>query len=396
MAAQPPLAQAAAVAGHGGTGGVGGSATVTSNGDIHTAGNSSYGILAESRGGTGGGGGWAAATSYSTGGAGGTGGSGGKVDVLGNGSIETGGDSSSGILAESVGGVGGTGGDAGGVYGKSGAGGAGGGGGLVTVSHQGSIVTTGESSSGVVADSRGDDGGAGRDAGGAYGEGGAGGTGGSGGNVVVDAYGSIETGGDFSAGIFARSQGGIGGAGGIGGGVYGAGGAGGVGGSAGHVHVTTAVSSSITTLGAEADGISARSLGGAGGNGGTGGGVWARAVALSAAVQAAPWWSTMRELLRRPARAARGIFAESIGGFSGTSGVGGGVVGWGGSGNSAGDGGAVTVTNTGTITTTGNGAERLGGAYLPGVPVAAAATRPAPVGCSLWAAPVSPAATAAS
>jgi hypothetical protein len=350
-----------ALGGQGGVGGAGGPVTVINSAGIHTSGASSSGIAAESQGGAGGVGGNSGGI-YGQGGAGGAGGSGSGVTVLDSGSIETTGASSSGIAATSQGGAGGVGGAAGGAYGKAGAGGAGGGGGLVTVQQEGSIVTTGESSSGIVADSLGGVGGAGRGAGGAYGAGGAGGTGGSGGDVVVNASGSIETEGDSSAGIFARSQGGIGGAGGVGGGVYGAGGAGGVGGSAGHVHVIAAGSSSITTLGAEADGISAQSLGGAGGNGGTGGGVWGQG---GGALGSGPGGTVVVEnagVITTSGTGARGIFAESIGGFGGASGIGGGVVGWGGSGNSAGDGGAVTVTNSGTITTTGDSGERLGGA----------------------------------
>ncbi len=46
-----------------------------------------------------------------------------------------------------------------------------------------------------------------------------------------------------------------------------------------------------------------------------------------------------------------GIFAQSIGGFGGAGGTGAGLVGFGADGASAGPGGIVSVTNSGSITT---------------------------------------------
>lgn len=280
--------------------------------------------------------------------------SGGDYDVI------TSGTSAYGIRARSVGGNGGNGGWATPALGIGpswgGNGGAGGAGATVTVTSDGSIQTEGNSSHGILAESQGGNGGGGGwAASSTYSKGGTGGTGGGGGNVDVLAGGSIQTTGDSSGGIFALSQAGGAGGGGDAGASYGEGGEGGVGGTGGTVHVVS--SSLINTTGASADGISAQSLGGTGGSGGTGGGIVARG---GGALGSGPGGAVTVENsggIQTSGTDARAIFAQSVGGFAGGSGTGGGVVGWGGSGNSAGDGGTVGVRNNGTITVTGGSAQ---------------------------------------
>jgi hypothetical protein len=187
--------------------------------------------------------------------------------------------------------------------------------------------------------------------------GGHGGSGGNGAAVIVTSNGGIHTTGPFSPGIYALSQGGDGGNGGSAeSGGYAKGGNGGQGGSGGDVTVHN--DGSVETAGYFADGIVGLSLGGAGGDGGYGGGAWGSG---GGALGSSPGGTVRIENtgnILTSGTEARGIFAQSVGGFAGSAGSADGVVGWGGSGNSAGDGGAVTVTNSGTITTTGDVSQR--------------------------------------
>lgn len=349
--------------GRGGTGGEAWGTQVISGGSIGTAGESAPGILANTRGGSGGKGGHAGGP-YGEGGAGGAGGLGYVTAVIASGNITTSGNKSPGIFMDFQGGSGGSGGDSGGAYGEGGAGGPGAGGGsagfpgvpdsvFVQYEGNGSIATSGVSSPGISAQSQGGAGGNGGHTGGLYAAGGNGGKGGDAFPVQIRSWGNIDTVGDSSAGILAVSKGGLGGKGGNAGGAYGKGGAGGVGGAGGSVQVSLISGRHITTAGSQADGISARSLGGAGGAGGTGGGLagvggGARGSGPGGSItigndgQIATFGAT-----------SRGIFAESVGGFAGDAGVGGGVAAWGGSVNSTGAGGNVAVTNRGTISTGG-------------------------------------------
>ncbi len=349
--------------GRGGTGGQAWGTQVISSGSIETAGESAPGILANTRGGSGGKGGHAGGP-YGEGGAGGAGGAGYTTAVIASGNITTSGNKSPGIFMDFQGGSGGSGGDSGGAYGEGGAGGSGAGGGsagfpgvpdsvFVQYSGTGSIATSGVSSPGISAQSQGGAGGNGGHTGGLYAAGGNGGKGGDAFPVQVQGWGNIDTVGDSSAGILAVSKGGLGGKGGTAGGAYGAGGAGGVGGAGGSVQVSLMSGRHITTAGSQADGISARSLGGAGGDGGTGGGL---AGVGGGARGSGPGGSITignDGQIATSGVTSRGVFAESVGGFAGDAGVGGGVAAWGGSVNSTGAGGDVAVTNRGTISTGG-------------------------------------------
>ena len=402
----------ASIGGSGGAGGNGGKVTVNNNNAITTSGNDSAGIFAQSVGGGGGNGGGAVAAglwaSFAMGGKGGAGGNGGVVcvntsnGVCGNGlaatpaTIKTTGDRSTGILAQSIGGGGGNGGFAVsasvGLFanvsiGAGGSGNAGGFGGDVYVGHIGAISTTGQLSNGIDAESIGGGGGnggfvvaAGASTGGAvsFSLGGNGGSGNYGGKVIVDTHTSVDTTGDQSIGIFARSIGGGGGNGGFtvaaAGSPYGSlaislAGDGGGGGAAGEVRVDNV--GTIHTRGALSNGITAQSVGGGGGNGGFS---VAGTVTIGTGVGASLSFggggggggtgnivhvANNGDIITEGLGSA-GIMAQSVGGGGGNGGFSGAIAlsagaalsnsvgGGGGNGNTA---GAVDVTSTGSIKT---------------------------------------------
>ncbi|WP_115019973.1 hypothetical protein, partial [Synechococcus sp. UW140] len=319
--------------GSGGDGGTGGAVTVSlTNMVLDTLGDYSAGLIAQSIGGGGGQGGsstsmQASASSGTSvavggvvGGSGGGGANAGSVSVANSGgSISTKGDFAPGLYIQSVGGGGGSGGSTttlglsassgtsvSGSVSIGGSGGSGGTGGAVTVTDSSRIISTkGDHSPGIVAQSIGGGGGTGGStttlSGSAGGStsvsggvslGGDGGSGSSAGDVSLTTSGVVITGdtlrpdlllpaGAFSYGILAQSVGGGGGAGGStstyslsastsGDAVtLGAdfGGDGGDGGTGGNVSVT--VSGSISTVGFQATGLLAQSVGGGGGAGGS-------------------------------------------------------------------------------------------------------------------------------
>jgi hypothetical protein len=307
------------IGGGGDAGGDSGLVTVSHGGEIHTTGDDSHGIFAQSVGGGGGNGGSAISVSVfagvAIGGQGDSGGTGGDVTVhltpttvIQNGQavtvnplIETSGDRSRGIFAQSVGGGGGSGGFASQVsagYGVGasialgGDGAAGGSSGLVTLDGDVDIITRGQNAEGVFAQSVGGGGGAGgfamaysfavgETAAAAFsiGIGGTGGAGGDGGLVLLNSGGSIQTDGRFSTGLVAQSVGGGGGTGGFAltfaGAAAGAAsasasvGVGGSGGSGGDgLKVDATFGGSITTKQDDSGGALIQSVGGGGGGGG--------------------------------------------------------------------------------------------------------------------------------
>ena len=370
-----------AVGGQGGLGGAGGSVSVNlgassgSVGSLSTAGDFAAGALAHSIGGGGGNGGYAKSAglfvSNAIGGAGGSGGSGGSVSFSNSGQpITTLGNGSHGVLLQSIGGGGGNGGGAlshtvGVLFSASlavgGAGGSGGSGGSVSATSSGAISTFSPDAMGLLAQSIG---GGGGNAGTALAKsfaaagdpefpsvefstavGGKGGSGGAGGAVSVTNTGSLTTAGGSAYGLLAQSIAGGGGNGGdsTAGGTLAAGKAGGlqintaIGGSGGNASsagsVTVANGSSgsggatIRTRGSNATALLAQSIGGGGGTGGGGN-------ASSAA----------------PNLAAAGVSAGFVLGISTAVG---------GAGGGGGAGGAVSVTNDGSLITTGSGAQGL-------------------------------------
>jgi hypothetical protein len=414
-----------ALGGVGSNGGSGGEVFVTieKTGTVLTDGVGSTGVLAQSIGGSGGDGGNATGL-VSVGGDGDRGGGGSPVSVTNFGKIITQRNSSEGIVAQSIGGGGGNGGNSAGMTSVGGSGSGGGAGELVTVVNDGYIETQGDDSTGIRAQSIGGGGGNGGSAGSVsdfsgVAIGGSGGSGGAGGDVDVTlsnteptVSSSIITTGDRSLGVFAQSVGGGGGNGGgavaISGGFGAAssvsvGGSGGSGGEGGDVTITGTGSVSIQTGGEDATGVLLQSVGGGGGNGGYALSVSASAGPVSGSVSTAvggsggtggdggtvivgtldgegnlqaPGFSG--SILTTGDRSA-GIILQSVGGGGGNGGLavaasgsaslllsGNVSVGIGGSGGSAGDGGTVTAWTNSSVNTVGGSstailAESVGG-----------------------------------
>ncbi|SEJ51604.1 autotransporter outer membrane beta-barrel domain-containing protein [Achromobacter sp. NFACC18-2] len=184
-----------------------------------------------------------------------------------------------------------------------------------------------------------------------------GGNGGKGGAVTVNLYSgaSVTTRGDSLPAIAAQSLGGQGGDGGNGSALAGQGGGGGFGGDAGTVTLTTQGSSVISTSGMYSSGIIAQSigggggtgsdfvsvLGGQGGNGGNGG-------------DAASVTATTAGAITTTGDHAYGVLGQSIAGSGGAGGADtSSLVALGGDGAGGGTAGTVTMTNNGSITTSG-------------------------------------------
>jgi hypothetical protein len=364
--------------GSGGGSGNGNTVSVTSRGNIFTGGDYSYGIFAHSVGGFAGGGG----NSYGVVGYGGSGesaGFGGIVNVTSVGDIDTRGQYSHGIVAQSIGGGGGNGGNGGGIVSVGGGGAAGGNGSEVTVENHGDITATGAHSRGIFAQSVGGGGGDGGDAGAIVAVGGAGSGTSDGGTVTVDNSGTISS---TAHAIFAESIGGGGGTGGSAFGWFSVGGGGGAGGNSEAVIVRN--HGVLTTTEDNSSAIFAHSVGGGGGNGGNSVAVGAfGSVAIggsgehggdgntvfvdsdTGAITTGTIDSTTGAVTGHN---SSGIYAQSIGGGGGNGGfavagsVGVGVsvaIGVGGSADEGGDGKAVTVDNESAITTHGNDAHAI-------------------------------------
>ncbi|MGK9167461.1 hypothetical protein KXR53_14245 [Inquilinus limosus] len=368
-----PISASVAIGGNGGLGGNGGGVGMTLGPGVFASTSTlgGAGILAQSIGGSGGAGGSATSTgigilSYVVGGDAAGGGSGGLVTVTNDALVTTYGDHAAGIQAQSIGGGGGKGGA--GVSGIAslvptasiaigGRGGGGGPGGDLTVTNTAQVTTYGADAPGVLIQSVGGGGGSGGMAAAravdlspskyipaisvSVATGGAGGSGNTGGTVGLNNSGLITTAGDGAIGVMAQS---IGGGGGTAGDATAAsysggnnesglsvsidvavGGAGGTGGTGGEV--TLANSGLIATLGQDAYGVFAQSVGGGGGTGGGGD-------ATASANQAKLSFST----------------SVAIGGTGGTGG----------------DGSTVGLTNSGAVTTRGDGAAGIFGQSVGG------------------------------
>jgi hypothetical protein len=366
--------------GSGGSSGDGAAVNVTNTGSIQTLGNDSYGVFAQSVGGGGGAGGGGESTAQGQnsvvlgiGGGSGAGGAGGSVVVSNSGSVDTSGHAAHGIFAQSVGGGGGiggggaasTGGNVSVGGGIGGSGGSAGSGGSVSVTNNGSVTTRGSDAFGILAQSvggGGGDGGAGN--GGATGTnnvgvsvGGSAGSTGNGGTVGVMQNGNVTTLGDRSYGVFAQSVGGGGGMGGAAGsdtGLIAVGLPGGGGGNGGNVNVT--VSGNVSTTGQGAYGVFAQSVGG---GGGVGGSVSGRPLSLGVALGGGPAGNggnitvTTSGTITTKGQAAYGIFAQSVGGSGGTGGSATNGLAIVGSNGGTGTSGSITVNHTGSIVASG-------------------------------------------
>ncbi|MFT0548445.1 hypothetical protein ACMHYO_19185 [Allopusillimonas ginsengisoli] len=379
---------------------------------VTTTGHDANGITAQSIGGDGGSGGnvWSGSlavsesgslnVNISVGGAGGDGGKAGKATIMNASNISTTGADSEAIFAQSIGGNGG---DAGSSYaitvdGSAGTkiestisvGGSGGSGAVassVQVNNAGVLSTVGGNAAGIYAQSIGGNGGVGGQGLVAFGDfeatsenyvsikadvevGGAGGAGSHAGSVNVVNSGSITTASDTSAGIWAQAVGGGGGDGGNAGAytigylkslatgneepekkglalsvtVGGGGGGGGNGGA-----LTASNTKTISTAGAASYGIFAQSIGGGGGSGGNGSpGLEGWIADIYEDYEKLGQWKEIYEQYQKVRKKDwKGLFLES---FS---------VDVGGSAGGTGDGGTVSVSNNGTIITSGDSATAL-------------------------------------
>ncbi len=348
----------------GATGGDGGAALAINgaNAGIITIGHDSHGLYAQSIGGGGGDGGSGDGI-VGIGGSGAGGGNGGTATAnnLAGATILTLGDAAFGILAQAVGGGGGNGGNSGGVVGIGGSATSGGQGGLATVNNSGAVETQGDYSHAVVAQSIGGGGGSAGNGDGLAGLGGSSNSAtpnhGLTARVENFAGSSVRTFGISSYGVLAQSIGGGGGSGAGSGGLVTVGGSGGAGGNGGTVIVINRAE--IDTAGADAKGIVAQSIGGGGGSasastggvelGGSGAGG-----GNGTLVQV-----TNHSRIGTLGNGADGIFAQSIGGGGGNGANSSGAVAIGGTGAGGGNGGTVQVTNNGAIQTNGNRARGI-------------------------------------
>lgn len=338
--------------GRGGDGAAGGPVTVTSRGDITTTGNNANGVLALSVGGNGGiGGNFTGGVSIA--GDGGNAAGGGTVQVTSYSNIITSGNNSNGIVAQSTGGRAGAGGSAGGVWSESGGGGTAAPGGSVTVDNFGNVTTNGSFSVGILAQSVGGFGGSGGSGGGLVAFGGSGASAGPGGTVIVNNQGVLLTGETGSHGIMAQSIGGGGGSAGSAGGLVALGAGGATGGGGGAVTVTNNGAGRIETSAVNAKGIYAQSVGGGGGDGGDSGGLVSVGGSGSATSAGGNVAVTNSQAITTNGERSDAIYAQSVGGGGGSGGASGGLVSIGGSGGSGGTGGEVRVSNAGTLSATG-------------------------------------------
>ncbi|WP_188609433.1 autotransporter outer membrane beta-barrel domain-containing protein, partial [Chelatococcus reniformis] len=351
----------------GGKGEAGYQVQVTSSGNITVQSQSpvaglSGGIVAISQGGDGGKG-----PNSNKGGNGGnagdtSGGGSGLTSILlqGSGVVSAVGDNVAGVVVRSKGGAGGDGED--GDRNSSGGNGGDGGAVQVTMLDSASIATNGAAGYGVLGQSVGGSGGDGGDNTALVGQTGGGGYGGNGGSVSFGSTSdttitTITTHGNFSSAIALHS---IGGGGGTGGDFVailgGSGGNGGNGGDGGAVSVGS--SGLIQTYGAVSHGILAQSVAGSGGTGdipvgvilelGGDGGSGGNGGAVDV--------SNFGTILTR-GFGSRGIVAQSISGGGGDAGtLGGGKLTIGGSAGGGGDAGDVTVVHSGAMQTGGDAA----------------------------------------
>ena len=253
-------------------GGHGGDIQITTRESSHivTSGDFSAGIHALTLGGIGGQGGLSSSPFGGTSGKGADGGDSGQIDILHGGSITTSGDFSVGVIAQTTSGAGGASGDEDGVvFGNVADAGQSGQVGKNSFHNEGSILTNGFFSHGVVLQSMaGIAGDAGNASGGFFASGGGGGRAANGGEISLIQNGSVQTTGNLAHSLLLQSIGGEGGDGGKVSEVFAStGGEGADGGDGGLVSVVLR-NGSTSALGTQSHAILAQSIGGGGGNGG--------------------------------------------------------------------------------------------------------------------------------
>lgn len=345
----------------GGAGGDGGTVNANISANVTTIGPNLSAIQITSQGGSGGQGGDA----YGIAGGGGDGGLGGRggavTATLGTGLITTDGLNAFGVMVGSFGGAGGEAGSCVSLVCWSNTGGVSANGGTVTVTTAATtrINTLGQGSDALHVSSIGGFAGGG---GGNYalvGFGASGGSAGNGGQVSVNSSAQLVTTGPLANGLFAQSVGGGGGAGGSAYGIVSLGGGGSQAGDGGDVSVTNAAAGTITTVGLLSRGLMAQSVGGGGGTAGDGFGIVGIGGDGASASNGGSVSVTNAGLIQTGGMAGQGIFAQSVGGGGGDGGVGGGIVGIGGSGSGGGAASWVKVTNSGQINTGGDYADGI-------------------------------------
>ena len=364
---------ALAKGGKAGSGGDGGTVTVRleENTHIRTLGNDAIAVQAVSRGGGGSNGGKGGFI-YSPGGDGSSGGVGGRVDLLSSAQIETLGKDSYGVYAASLGGAAGDGGKGGGIVGVGGHGGANSRSSKVELrqTSTGSVVTKGEASHGLFAESIGGDGGT-------YNSSAKAAMGGDshsnspnahGGALLVANLGHVRVEGKAAKGILAQSVGGGGGNGGSSAGLIAIGGDGHSSGNGSTVLVENR--GTVSTKGSQGYGIHAQSIGGGGGSAAT---TLALGVGFNIAIGGKGATAGnggdvnvllgQSSLITTEGADANAVVAQSIGGGGGDGGEAGSLgfldvltKSLGGSGGAAGNGGRVQVDTEGQIKTRGEGA----------------------------------------
>lgn len=355
--------------GTGGNGGDTGTVTVTANsGTISTSGISSPGILAQSLSGTAGSGGDSGSLLFGTAGGAGAGGATGAMSIASFVSIITMGDQSPGILVQNQSGNGGSAGDAMHIlYSQGGNGGYAGTIGDTHITVGGSIETHGQASHGIEVQSLSGGGGDAGNSAGLIGVGGSGGTGQNAGTIEAALSGSIRTYGGGSNGVMLQAIGGGGGsAADINDGtIVAVGGSGGVAGTGGVITLTN--SGLIATSGDNSIGILAQSIGAGGGSAGGSLGVIAVGGSGSANGAGGNITFTNQGVVQTQGYQSYGIVAQSVGGGGG---VGGGtglsVIAVGGSDGAAGDGGQITLNQSGQVTTQGDQAHGVIGQSIGG------------------------------
>ncbi|MBO1113228.1 autotransporter outer membrane beta-barrel domain-containing protein [Bordetella petrii] len=292
---------------------------------------------------------------------GGNGGVGGPTSVImyKGASVTTHGDNILGVVAQSIGGQGGDGGDGTALAGQGGGGGFGGSAGQAFIGTNAgtSVTTTGDFATALLAHSIGGGGGTGGDFVAVLGgQGGNGGNGGDAGEAEIANQSTLSTSGDHAYGMLAQSIAGSGGAGGVDTSAAVALGGDGAGGGTAN-QVTISSYGTITTGGYSAHGIVAQSIGGGGGAAGSANGVLSVGgnAAGETPSKGGGVWVTNTATVTTTGDAAVGLLAQSIGGGGGSGGDANGVVTVGGSGASAGDGGTVSIAQgLGKIQTFGN------------------------------------------
>jgi hypothetical protein len=322
-------------AGAGGAAGAGGNVTVTSNVNITTTGERSYGIWAQSQAGFGGDGG--NGYIFSSSGNGGPAAEAGDSivthygDGVTSGRIITTGDNAIGIYVQSIGGGGGNAGSSYGVVGDAGSAAFGGNAHNATAINNAYVATSGAAAHGVMAQSVGGTGGNGGDVANLTGIGGGASGGGDGATAIATNSGTIITPGLGSVGLYAQSVGGGGGDGGSGGGITSVGGDGGAGGNGKTATATNAAGGDIYTTGSLSYGMLAQSIGGGGGNGGSSDGVSSIGGGGTSGGMGGHATANNSGSIETEGTSATAMIVQSIGGGGGAGGQAGGVVAIGGS-----------------------------------------------------------------